>query len=218
MSHSLLNTIKEKPVLIESQSWGSIAYFSILKNAKQVFIDGHEHFVKASYRNRYEVCGPNGKQTLSIHLENGRNRRRSSRKVKIFYEHHWQKLHWNTLCSNYRRSPYFEYYEDDLQHLYETPTESLLEFNKKTIQFIAEQLELSFNIEYTDRYIPASDENYLDLRSILKPNKAIPEDLAAITTQKYHQVFEDRNPFFPNLSILDALFNLGPRTIELMSL
>ena len=28
----------------------------------------------------------------------------------------------------------------------------------------------------------------------------------------YNQVFENKNGFFPNLSILDLLFNLGPET------
>jgi WbqC-like protein family len=31
---------------------------------------------------------------------------------------------------------------------------------------------------------------------------------------EYIQVFSDRNPFFPDLSILDLLFCLGPKSVD----
>jgi len=207
---------QKKPVLIESQFFPSLPYFAIFLFHDDIIIDQHEHFVKASYRNRCEIATPDGLLTLSIPLASGRGQRRRMKDVGIFNVEKWQAKHWNSLSSAYRRSPYFEYYEMKLEPFFKTEKTNLLEFNTELLEFCLSALKVQSNYRFSDTYIGKEDPSVIDLRTHITPNKKrerLPEDY---TTPTYHQVFNDRNPFFPNLSILDLLFNEGPRSAEIL--
>ena len=64
-------------------------------------------------------------------------------------------------------------------------------------------------VQYTESYetIPAAT----DIRAQIE-QKNSKTDLAL----KYTQVFEDKNGFIPNLSIIDLLFNEGPNALTLL--
>jgi hypothetical protein len=64
-------------------------------------------------------------------------------------------------------------------------------------------------VQYTESYetIPAAT----DIRAQIE-QKNSKTDLVL----KYTQVFEDKNGFIPNLSIIDLLFNEGPNTLTLL--
>ncbi|MEJ0082687.1 MAG: WbqC family protein [Puia sp.] len=53
--------------------------------------------------------------------------------------------------------------------------------------------------------------SFTDLR-----NRVLPKNYMEWESVKYRQVFEERTGFFPNLSILDLLFNCGPQGMELL--
>ena len=61
--------------------------------------------------------------------------------------------------------------------------------------------------EYAGTYTFALSEDYpLDYRNSFSPKVPYPSE----GFPPYYQVFDDRQPFMPNLSIIDLLFNLGP--------
>ena len=67
-------------------------------------------------------------------------------------------------------------------------------------------LEISKNINYTDNFLPV-ENTHSDFRFAISPK--VKSDLTSF--DEYTQVFSDRYAFFPNLSVLDLIFNLGPR-------
>jgi len=203
-----------KHLLIEAQYWGSIAYFSLLKKHGYALIEQHEHYVKSSYRNRCHIATPNGQLVLSVPLVSGRNQRRTMHQVGIYNQERWQKLHWDSLCYAYRRSPYFEFYEDDLEPFFKTPYDNLLAYNLTTTRFILDLLQLEVKLELTTEYIDPNNENYLDYRSAISPKKGLQKGIK--TCSEYHQVFNDKHGFLPNLSILDLLFNEGPNAVSFL--
>jgi len=183
---------------------GNIAYYKALMASDTVVFEQHEHFPKQTFRNRMEILGPNGIQKLVIPtVKTGE--RRTMNNVGISYAEHWQKDHWKSLEAAYRRSPYFEFYEDEFRPFYKEETELLIDFNLKLHETICRllQIELPHDLstEYQDTV--ASDHRSKPFTQLENP-------------ATYMQVFEDRHPFTPNLSILDALFNLGPRTVDLI--
>ena len=132
--------------------------------------------------------------------------------MKISYDYDWQKLHWRTLESSYRRSPFFEYFEDDLHPFYhDKKFDYLIDLNEILQQVILQLLKYkttySFSTEYIKTY-PNAD----DYRTIIAPKVPLSSDM--FESKIYSQVFETKYGFIPNLSILDLLFNQGSRAKE----
>ena len=199
-----------REVLLPSTYFGSIDYFEKIINYDLVRIEHCEHFEKQTLRNRCIISGPNGLLNLSIPILH-KGERQIIKNVKIASDENWQKLHWRSIQTAYRSSPYFEFYEHDLAPLFEKYYEYLVTFNTDCLSLIINFLQLnnkSFNVtsEYKKEY---NDTEDLRKKFSPKTQKEIGKNMP-----RYIQVFEDRNDFTPNLSILDLLFNEGPTSID----
>lgn len=201
-------------VLLSSAYLGPIQYYSKLKQYKESIIEHHEHFPKQTYRSRCEVYSPNGILTLSIPLIK-RNHRQTIKDIKISYEYDWQKLHWRSLESCYRRSPFFEYFEDDFLPFYSNKKfDFLVDLNEELNQEILKLLKLKPNYSFSKEYLrsyPDAD----DFRDIISPKESLSID-TQFTPNTYMQVFEPRHGFLPNLSVIDLLFNEGSKALEII--
>lgn len=189
----------------------NIFWWSLVQNCNAVTFDVAEHFEKMTYRNRYYITGANGLIKLSIPLKKGRNQRQSMHDVQIDYTERWQAQHWRTLFSVYGKSPFFEYYAPAIEILYNKSFERLIDFNMATVALVKKELQLSFEENITTQYKREYDEE-LDIRSSFRPGI----ENTPIDSGIYYQLFEERNGFYPNLSILDMLFSEGPATISIM--
>tara|TARA_B100000530_G_scaffold317077_1_gene247864 strand:+ start:615 stop:1244 length:630 start_codon:yes stop_codon:yes gene_type:complete len=200
--------------IIDCQYFGSILYFLIINKSKEVVVDLGENFKKSTYRNRFYIPGPNGVTFLSVPLKKGKNQRCNMNSIEISYDHPWQNLHWKTLCSCYRRSPFFEYYEDELKILLFKKNLKLVDLNISIIEWIFKTLSLeNVNINYSENYIENITSELTDYRSKLKPNIYLHEEfINDYSLPKYIQVFEEKIGFKKNMSVLDLIFNEGPNS------
>jgi hypothetical protein len=187
----------------------NIAWWIKAIQADVIVFDKAEHFEKMSYRNKYYITGANGMITLSIPLVNGREQRSAMGNISISNTEAWQVQHWRTLVSVYKRSPYFEHYEQSLQQLFETPYLHLTDFNLASVRWLSAQLKLQMDIQFADTYQKETD-GAIDLRNMKRSRE---DNTNAI---KYYQLFEERNGFLKNLSLLDLLFSEGPATAEIL--
>jgi hypothetical protein len=198
--------------VLSSANLAPIQYYSKLITYNTIIIEHQEHFVKQSYRSRCNIYSPNGLQTLSIPLVKG-NHRQTVKEMKISYDYDWRKLHWRSLESAYRRSPFFEYFEDDFRPFYEDKKfDYLIDLNEATQQVILSLLKIKPNYTFTEDY----KSNYIgadDYRGILSPKEPLIKD-KDYHVKPYSQVFETKFGFIENLSILDVLFNQGSRAKE----
>jgi hypothetical protein len=199
-------------ILIESQYAPPVAYYKALLTATSVTIDRHEHFRKGTYRNRCHIMGANALLPLSIPLVKGKHQHSPMHKVRISYNESWQKDHWMSLTSSYRRSPYFEFYEEYFSDFYHHQYPTLLEFNQAILQTTLQVLKLKPEISLSDKYYSTEEWQGLDLRSAIHPNPL--KNTFSGNYTSYPQVFIDRMSFLPNLSIFDLLFHLGPRSVD----
>ncbi len=192
-------------ILLSTAYLPPVSYFSCLVKAEKIIFEKHEHYVKQSYRNRALIYSANGLHPLIIPIRHDDRERKPICEKKISYDDPWQKIHWRTLTSSYRNSPYFEYFEDAFRQFYEIKTETLFEFNFQLLEKILSLLRIPFNPEFTTEYKAAFSPEVTDYRNLFTPSirKELPE---------YKQVFTDRAGFISDLSILDLLFNKGMET------
>lgn len=206
-----------RPLLIETQYLGSVHYYARLAYHQQVVIEQQEHFIKSTYRNRCYIATADGKLRLSVPLLKGRGLRKTIKDVKISYDHAWQNLHWHSLETAYRSSPYFEFYEDDFRPFYEQQFTYLLEFNQQLCQLVLDLLQVEVKVKYTTSFQKKVEEaDFLDFRSAIHPNPLKANIDEKYTPPTYHQVFDTKRDFIKNLSILDLLFNEGPNSSTLL--
>ncbi len=188
-----------------------VEYFTKLKaNKPDILIEKQEFFPKQTYRNRAHIYSPDGLLALVVPVIKGSKVHTVTKDVKISYDFRWQRQHWMSLEACYRRSAYFEYYEDDFAKFYQTNYTYLFDYNEELLQLILKLIKLPLNISYTETY----EKEYPDLEDLRNSMSAKKE--SRMEQKPYFQVFEERHGFMKNLSIVDLLFNQGPQTINFL--
>jgi hypothetical protein len=169
-------------------------------------IDIYEPFKKMSYRNRTTIISAQGPLLLTVPLRAGRDQKTPMNEVKICYQQNWPIKHIKALTSCYKRSPFFEYYEEGVSQLLKTEHPNLIDLNMSISGWLEKVLKTNFNISKSTAVIPFLDPQFIDVRdSSNRPNAAL-----NVANQVYPQVFSDKIDFIPNCSILDLLFCMGP--------
>jgi len=197
------------PILLETQYLPPIQYFTKLTSGEPVYIEQWEHYQKGTYRNRCHIAAANGLTRLTIPLIKGKNEQQAIREVRIAYFEPWQRQHWQSIRSAYGNSPFFEFYADALQPFYEKPFPFLFDFNLELLQTLLKLLRMDVKLQLTDAYVEVVPPDWTDLRNAIHPKPHLQKPDPHFTPKPYHQVFEDRYAFLPNLSMLDGLFCLG---------
>lgn len=183
-----------------------VAYMAALIQFPEVRIEVKETFPKQTYRNRMEIMTAEGVRTLSVPTL--RNNHSRTEEVRIDYKERWNIIHLRTLDAAYAASPYYQYYRDDIVALLSSHHDRLVDLNTAILEWLLKKTKTSCIICATDDYIPATKDNECDYRNAFSPKHLYP----TYGFKPYYQVFNDRQSFAPNLSILDLLMNLGGET------
>ena len=202
-----------KTVILSTAYLAPIQYYSKLLKYDKVLIERHENFVKQSYRNRCKIYGANGELSLSIPVKRDNVKTKISDLV-IDYDTNWPKLHWKSIESAYRSSPFFEYYQDEFIPFYEKKYKFLFDFNTEMQNMILEHLDIDVNVKLTHKYTSAQELKFDDFREKIHPKKSYSQDNFKLI--EYTQVFHEKHSFIPNLSIIDLLFNEGTNALEIL--
>ncbi len=196
--------------LLHPTYFPSILSYALMSTADKIIFEVHDFYEKQTYRNRLYIQSANAKQMLTVQVKHTHsNVKQIYKDVLISHDFDWQKLHWRSLETAYRTSPYFEFYEDDLRPLFDKKYTYLVDLNIDSIQIINDLLDINIPYQFTDKYLADYGSEIEDLR-YLKNAKKEPGIVADMPT--YTQMFQDRHPFMPNLSILDLLFMEGPNS------
>lgn len=198
-------------LLIDLQCFPSVYYYSTLVDYKILKFEQYEYLQKGSYANRYMVAGANGPILLSVPLLHAGGQKRILRDVKICNRENWQRIHWRTLTSAYRRSPWFEFYGHSLQPMYERRFSYLLDWNLQAFELINRWLGINWNFSFCDGYETSYPGDITDARHWFVPK--VPQSGIA---NHYRQVFEERTGFLPGLSMLDLIFCEGKKAASFL--
>jgi len=204
---------QDKAILLATACFPPVQYFSKLVQFEKIYLEQFENFTKQTYRNRYEIPGANGVISLIVPVVKGRGRKIKIRDLKISYDTDWQRNHWRTIFSAYNSSPFFEFYQDDIQPFFEKPWKFLFDFNLEILKILCDLMEIKPNLVLTESFeqVPAGTLNF---REAISPKKHWKDSDQQFSPQPYTQVFHEKFGFVPNLSILDLLFNEGPNSLN----
>ena len=193
--------------LLSTTYFGPVQWFQKLCRAEHVEIEQWESFQKQTYRNRCLIAATNGVQALTIPIERGTSP--LIKDIRISDHGNWRHLHWNALQSAYGESPFFDYYQDDIQPFFEKKWDFLLDYNEDIRLKICELIDIQPHISFTTRY--SSSPSVMDYRLAINPKH--PEPDPDFVPKPYYQVYQQKHGFLQNLSILDLLFNMGLESI-----
>lgn len=182
-----------------------ISWFAVfLKVENEVVLEQFENFPKQTYRNRANIYGGNGR--LSLIIPTRHTGRRVMKETEISHRENWQQLHWKSIKTAYQSSPYFEFYEEKLEKIFEFKTDSLIKFNLNALKIIQDILKTEKAYSLNNEYVKIPlEENYRE--------KFSPKKETEFEMEEYYQTFSDKLGFEKDLSILDLICNKGPETL-----
>src|SRR5882724_857255 len=155
-------------LLTECQYFSPAILFKESINYSNIEFDVYEPYQKMSFRNRCVIAGSNGPVNLSLPLLEGREQKKPMKEVRIDNRRRWQEQHWKTIVSCYNRSPWFQFYTDEMEELYRTEYELLADWNMACWNWVTGNLKLPVTSSITTRYQAACDpEKYVDFRGRL---------------------------------------------------
>ena len=179
-------------LVLPTSYWAPRAWFEAYMSAPSE-IEVWETYPKQTYRNRCMIVSPSGERlVLSVPVRHSESKQ-LTRDVEISYQSHWQHQHWNAILSAYKRTPYFDYYQEYLRPLYVRETRWLLDLNEQTVR-IAEALLKNRR--------PDTEGGVSEARSGLTP--AYTADWCGQDLERF---------WGDEVSILDTLFRLGPEAM-----
>jgi len=156
-------------------------------------------------------------------------------KVGICHEFPWVAKHLASLKTAYTRAPYFSIHMPFIEDTYRARFEKLLDLNLKLIRYLFQQLKIKTEIKLLSEFgIQASGHQML---AEICQHLGASTYLSQQATEKYldRDLFQQEGielkffkppacvypqlwgRFIPNLSILDLLFNCGPKAHDILA-
>ena len=197
-----------------------------------VFLDNVQ-FKKNEWQNRNRIKTAAGNQWLTVPILHKFLQRIDD--VKINNSVSWGRKHLNALSTNYSKAPFFNEYMPFFQETYSREWKRLVDVNIHAIEYISKTLGLA-----DKRYVKASDFNLQEgnterLVDICKKmggdvylsgkDGAKYLDLSLFEKENIDVIFQDYShpcysqlfsKFESNLSIIDLLFNCGPKSLSIL--
>ena len=206
-------------MILSTTYFGPVQWYQHLHRAESVQIEQWESFQKQSYRNRCLIATANGVQALTVPVVHNADSQ-LIKDLRISDHGEWRHQHWNALTTAYGDSPFFDYYQDDLQPFFtERRWTYLLDFNMEACAVVCDLLDIQPRISLTESFLSPTQNlppYIIDMRETIRPKH--PADDPDFTPRPYYQVYAQRHGFLPNLSVLDLLFNMGPESVFYLKL
>lgn len=207
-----MKTLDTQSVLIDLHYLPCLEFFTCVLNFNEIILESNEHFAKQSYRNRCYLQGSNKIEMLSIPVIDG-NKKTLIKDVKIDYSQRWETIHWRTINAAYGKSPFFEFFADYFQAIYEKKPAFLWDINLSFLTLCLKLMKQNKTISQTEIYEKQVNNGIFDARSLINAKKGFKNN-HFYQPIAYQQNFG--NEFEPNLSIIDLLFCRGNQSLEII--
>ena len=186
-------------MVFSTQYFPSVAWMQSFLQQQEITIEQWENYQKQGLMNRCKILGAEGVITLSVPLVGGREQKALVKDLKINNSSRWHTDQQRAIKSCYSKAPFFDYYFEPIEKLLSKKHKYLLDLNMEVLQMLTNWLKWHGILSFTNSF------QLKDQSPIINP-KAL----------NYIQVFADRQPFKPCLSIIDLLFCTGPQAQHIL--
>jgi len=188
-------------------------------------LSNEEYFQKQTYRNRFDILTGNGVQTLTIPVESTGGERTLLRDIRISSEYSGKKT-LQAIRSAYGNSAMYDFIDVELEELFLQEEKFLIDFNTKAHEWCCKWYPKIPEGRLIESKIPEERliESKIPEERLAEPKIHFVKELDGerwkqrgtrpVELRSYPQVFSDRFPFEKDLSILDAIFNLGKTSVK----
>ena len=207
-------------------------YFHKMESVDLFLILDTVQYMKHEYDNRCKIKTPEGEQWLTVPVSSP-NLGTPINKVMLAMDADIWRYNWKPLKNNYKTSPFFEEYKDELHEIYGKKWDRLIDLNLKLIETVRNWLGIKTRLKFASelpettlkgtelilshcRELKADEalsvmggKNYLEQEQF--DNDNIRLEFQNYTPIVYPQRFGD---FVPNLSVIDLLFNCGKDSLS----
>jgi len=213
-----------------------LGYFNIIKNSDIfIFLDDVQ-FEKRSWQQRNKILINKKEGYLTVPAISKNRFNQKINEVIVDNDQQWKIKHIKTIKNNYSKHEYFDETFSLIDALYENNYEKLLDLNVNFIRSVLNFLKIETKIIFSSQFNLSSskDNRILELCKIIKAKKYISPIRSKIYLKDgeifnknnieleyidyQHKVYKQKKieKFVPRLSIIDAMFNLGKETIEIL--
>lgn len=200
LQENKINPVSE--VIMSMHYLPCIDFYALAIKHGTIIFEIHESFPKQTYRNRCYIYSANGLLTLSIPLIKKNNT--PTKDIKIDYTNDWQIKHWRAIESAYSNTAFFLYFQDYFKDIFSKKEIYLKDWNNKLFETINKILKINLSYTFTTKFEKEILEKP-DYRNHIHPKQ---KPLLS-KYPLYFQPFAQKHGFIANLSIIDAIFNLG---------
>jgi hypothetical protein len=156
----------------------------------------------------------------------------------IATNNNWQKKHLKSIIFSYQKAPFFNKYIEEIEQIYNTEWLKLCDLNLSIIRLINKLLNIKTKLVLSSE-ISSSEllgeekiltiiknfraDTYLSGKGkgsmrYISPSDFEREKIKLIFQEFTHPVYSQLwGKFIPNLSIIDLIFNYGPRSLEILN-
>jgi hypothetical protein len=213
--------------------WGGF-FYKWLQSDILVFLDDVQ-FVRRGYSSRIKIKGPEGERRITVPvIKKGRYYQRID-EVEIEKDPAWKKKISGNLCACYGKAPFFKDYFPGFEAIIEKAHTHLVDMNIELLEWLSRQLGIDTKTVRASHLPGITGQSTQRLVSICRAVGAT-KYLSGFGGQKYQdeEVFRENGielavydftppvytqlwgKFIPGLSVLDLLFNSGPRSKALL--
>lgn len=199
---------------------------------KFVILDNVQ-FTKDAFIQRNKIKTANGELMLTVPVKVKIDT--LIKDVLIDNSQSWQKRHWLSIKYNYNKSPYWSYLSNELEEIYNENWIKLFDLNMKIIVLIKTKLNINTEIiiaselkqdfgQKTDLLIALCKHLKADIffsgagsKAYIEQEKFDQNNINLVFQNYNHPIYQQRlGNFISHMSILDLLFNCGPKSLEIL--
>ena len=225
----------KKVAILQSNYIPWKGYFDMINAVDEFILYDEMQYTKNDWRNRNKIKTPQGTAWLTISV------RQETLQQKInetqVFDQKWATKHWRTLAQTYAKAPYFREYKDVFEALYNTPDFiNLSQINYAFIKTVCEILGIRTKLSWSTDYVLGEGKTERLVQLVRDAGGA--EYISGPAARDYLQadLFDQANirlswmdyggypeyrqlgpaPFEHGVTVLDLLFNTGPKAPQFM--